>query len=81
MENIKRLCHKGIKRVTPDKWAACVRHVSESVEDHYWKTDGLIDNIVEQMVIEVKPNEESDAGESDSTESYGEDQMQATKNQ
>ena len=26
------------------------------------------------MVIEVDPNEESDAGESDSTESYDEDQ-------
>ena len=37
--------------------------------------DGLIDNIVEQMVIEVNPNEKSDAGESDSTESYDEDQM------
>ena len=33
------------------------------------------------MVIEVNPNEESDAGESDSTESYDEDQMQATGNQ
>ena len=33
------------------------------------------------MVIEGNPNEESDAGESDSTESYDEDQMQATGNQ
>ena len=33
------------------------------------------------MVIEVNPNEESNAGESDSTESYNEDQMQATGNQ
>ena len=33
------------------------------------------------MVIEVNPNEESDAGESDSTESYDEDQMQDAGNQ
>ena len=32
---------------------------------------------MEQMVIEVNPNVGSDAGESDSTESYDEDQMQA----
>ena len=33
------------------------------------------------MVIEVNPNEKSDVGESDSTESYDKDQMQATGNQ
>ena len=33
------------------------------------------------MVIEVNPNEESDGGESDFTESYDEDQMQDTGNQ
>ena len=32
------------------------------------------------MVIEVNDSEGSDASESDSTESYDEDQMQATEN-
>ena len=51
MENIKRLCRQGLANVTVKKWANCVRHVREKVEKHYKTIHGVLDDVVEQMVI------------------------------
>ena len=53
MENILQLAREGMLEVTPDRWAGCVEHVREKVEKHYWEVDGLRDDLVERMVIEV----------------------------
>ena len=66
MENIKRLCREGLANVTVEKWANCVRHVREKVE----KTiHGVLDDVVEQMVIEFEVGPESEDLSSSETES------------
>ena len=69
MENIKRLCREGLANVTVKKWANCVRHVREKVEKHYRTIHGVLDDVVEQMVIEFEVGPESEDSSSSETES------------
>ena len=72
MENIKRLCREGLANVTMEKWANCVRHVHEKVEKvekHYRTIHGVLDDVVEQMVIEFEVGPESEDSSSSETES------------
>ena len=71
MENIKRLCREGLANVTVEKWANCVSHIHEKVEKHYRTIHGVLDDVVEQMVIEVGP--ESEDPSSSETESSKDD--------
>ena len=66
MDNILRLCKEGMQQVTPERSAACLKHVREEVEKHYWTLDGLLDDIVEQMIIELGHAERSESEESGS---------------
>ena len=69
MENIKRLCRQGLANVTLGKWANCVWHVREKVEKHYRTIHGVLDDVVEQMVIEFEVGPESEDSSSSETES------------
>ena len=69
MENIKRLCREGLANVTVEKWANCVRHLGEKVEKHYRTIHGVLDDVVEQMVIEFEVGPESEDSSSSETES------------
>ena len=69
MENIKRLCREGLANVTVEKWANCVRHVREKVEKQYRTIHGVLDDVVEQIVIEFEVGLESEDSSSSETES------------
>ena len=71
MENIKCLCREGIANGTVEKWANCVRHVHarEKVEKRYRTIHGVLDDVVEQMVIEFEVRPESEDSSSSETES------------
>ena len=69
MENIKRLCRERLANVTVEKWANCVRHLGEKVEKHYRTIHGVLDDVVEQMVIEFEVGPESEDSSSSETES------------
>ena len=73
MENIKRLCREGLANVTVEKWANCVKHVREKVEKHYRTIHGVLDDVVEQMVIEVGPESEDSSSSSETESSKDED--------
>ena len=72
MENIKQLATEGLELVTQERWSRCVGHIQEKVEKHYWTVDGLLDNIIEQMAIEISPNASDSSDSGSETESYNE---------
>ena len=59
--------------VTPALWEKFCRH-TEKVEDEYWHKDGLIEDIVEEILINVEDDDDSsDTSGSDSDDDLGAD--------
>lgn len=52
MPDVEKLTNAAIKRVTPEKWAACVKHVRDE-EQKMWDMDALQDTRVEPMIFQV----------------------------
>lgn len=66
---MQELLAQGIVNVTPDDWANCVRHVTESVETKFWELDGIMDDAQVDTVYPVHPSviiNLNDESESDS---------------
>ncbi len=58
MAGIEQLARDGITQVTAEKWANCVKHVIQKVEKHYRETDGIVEEAVDRVLIEVRREEE-----------------------
>ena len=65
MAEALKLSHEGIETVTPDKWAACVKHVVEKVEPHFWEKDHMCEEAVEEFIIRTGSNSSDDDTGSD----------------
>ena len=37
LTEVKELVYRGFEKVTPERWQSLIRHVEETVEDHYWE--------------------------------------------
>ncbi|KAJ8969535.1 hypothetical protein NQ317_008615 [Molorchus minor] len=46
--------------VTEENWSNCVRHVIEKEENRMWKLDGMIDQVVDSLIISVGGSNDSD---------------------
>jgi transposase len=66
-EQIYDLIFKSFDEITPEFWQKCIRHCKD-IELEYWETDGIIDSSIENLVIEL--GEESDSDEYDSDISF-----------
>ena len=53
--------------MTPDRWMSLVQHVQIHYEDHYWSSDGLYEELVDEFIIQVggESNESDDSDQSD----------------
>lgn len=58
--DLQRLLAEGIAQITPNKWKECIRHVTETVEPDMWRIDGIIDVIVEPLIINFDDDDDSD---------------------
>ena len=60
MAGIEQLAREGITQVTAEKWADCVKHVHviQKVEKRYRETDGIVEEAVDRVLIEVRREEE-----------------------
>ena len=66
LKGIKDLIPNGLLQATPEMWKRFCDHV-EKVEDEYWEKDGLLEDAVEELVIEVSDSEDDDeSSDSDS---------------
>ena len=66
LKEVEKLVPEGMSMVTPALWEKFCHH-TEKVEDEYWQKDGLIEDIVEEILI----NAEDDCSDSDSNEDIG----------
>ena len=66
MAGIEQLAREGITQVTAEKWANCVKHVIQEVEKHYRETDGIVEEAVDYVLIEVR-REGEETSESEET--------------
>ena len=58
MARTEQLAREGIAQVTAEKWANCVKNVIQKVERHYRETDGIVEEAVDRVLIEVRREEE-----------------------
>ena len=58
MRAIEQLAREGVENVTATKWKKCVDHVN-----HYRTSDGMVEQAVESLVIEVGAEDSSDSEE------------------
>ena len=63
MRAIEQLAREGVENVTAAKWKKCVDHVIQKVENHYRTSDGVVEQAVEMLVIEVGAEDSSDSEE------------------
>ena len=59
--------YEGFEIVTPQRWQSLITDVKEKVEDHYWDTDGLNEELLEPFIIDIisdtSDDDISDGGE------------------
>ncbi|KAJ8941965.1 hypothetical protein NQ314_010184 [Rhamnusium bicolor] len=55
----KQLFNEAISRITAEKWCKYVLHVTDKVENRFWKLDNIIDLIVEPIIINENDSESS----------------------
>ena len=62
LKEIEELVPQGISQVTPQMWKKFCDHTVK-VEEEYWKKDGLVEDIVEEILITVGEDDDSDTSE------------------
>ena len=61
--------YEGFSKVIPLEWQKLIKHVEEKVENHYWRADGLNEELLERFII----NTDSDTSDSSDSSDSGED--------
>lgn len=59
LKEIEQLTPKGFEHTTTDSWRAFCRHVVD-IENQYFNRDGLIEDVVEEVVIEYAADDDDD---------------------
>ncbi len=70
LRGIEELVPKGVEIVSPEMWSKFCRHVKE-VEDEYWLTDGLVEDVVEEFILKVGVDSDDESDDEDDSDSDG----------
>ena len=62
LSEIEELVPEGISQVTPQMWKKFCDHTMK-VEEEYWKKDGLVEDVVEEILINVGEDDDDDSEE------------------
>ena len=60
MTSIQKLFDAALERISPEDWQNAVKHVIE-VENSYWKNDHISDIQIEQVLIKLGEDSETDS--------------------
>ena len=60
LTEITRLTHEGFRQATPDTWRHYCRHVVD-IENDYILKDGILEDAVEEMVIDIGEDSDDDS--------------------
>ena len=65
---MKELVPLAFNNVTPEIWSNCCRKAEEE-EQRYWRNDGLREDVVEQVFIDLGEKDDSSSEESSTDDS------------
>ncbi|KAF8783184.1 hypothetical protein HNY73_013381 [Argiope bruennichi] len=68
LDNLKSLLQTAITEVTSAEWAAHCKHV-EKLENNYWKKDGQLEDLVDELSFQIDTNDDSGSEETETCES------------
>ena len=68
LSDLKELLPLAFNNVTPEIWLNCCRKAGE-VEQRYWRNDGLQEDAVEQVLIDLGEKDDSSSEESSTDDS------------
>ena len=54
LDEVHTLTESALSTITSDNWARAVRHVIEKEEKRLWELDGLAENMVERVVVDLQ---------------------------
>lgn len=60
INDVKELLFQGIQSVTADRWKSCVQHVIDVEEKRLWEIDGLAEEVMEPIVINLGDDSDTD---------------------
>ena len=70
LTEVEQLAWQDFGIVTADDWRKLVEHVRDKVEDHYWTSDGLYQQYVEQFIIHFNDGDNDNGNVSSSTDGF-----------
>jgi hypothetical protein len=59
MQSVQELIFKSFEEVSSVLWEECIKHC-KNIEDDYWKSDGTVDNDIDNPVIDFNDSSESE---------------------
>ena len=59
LKDVQWLTDEAIRHLTVENWRKACHHVWK-VEEEYWKSDGILDGMVEQLLINIGDDDEDD---------------------
>ncbi|PSN42730.1 hypothetical protein C0J52_13606 [Blattella germanica] len=65
--NVKTLFETAVSKVTMENWKSACDHV-KSVEKFYWEKDGLVDEVVDRLCINLEDSDNDEEEEDRSEE-------------
>jgi hypothetical protein len=51
MQSVQELIFKSFEEVSSVLWEECIKHC-KNIEDDYWKSDGTVDNDIDNLIID-----------------------------
>ena len=64
LQEVQRLTPEGFSHTTPDMWRNFCRHVLK-VEKDYMETDGIMEDVIDEMTITITPDSDDDSDDED----------------
>lgn len=74
LHDVRQLLCDGISKVTAANWAKCVEHVATKVEVEFWKLDGLMDDLTNEVIDTTVQPMIIEFGEDDDTDEFLEEE-------
>ena len=65
MAGIEQLARENIGQVTSERQVKCIKHVVWKMEKRYRETNGVVENDVDHVVIELRRGEEAFVSDGD----------------
>ena len=68
MKDVQSLCKEAVEQVTPANWRDAIQNTTK-VEDYYWRTDGILEERVGELIISIGDSDSEDSDQEYSSDS------------